>query len=70
LIMIAVFLSFTLAESIIIKEFGIGLAVSIFLDATIVRVIVVPATMKLMGRWNWYLPAWLDRLLPDLSLRG
>lgn len=69
LIMIAVFLSFTLADSIIIKEFGVGLAVSIFLDATIVRVIVVPATMKLMGRWNWYLPAWLDRKLPDFSLR-
>ncbi|RJQ45683.1 MAG: MMPL family transporter [Gaiellales bacterium] len=69
LIMIAVFASFALAESIIIKEFGVGLAVSIFLDATVVRVVLVPATMKLLGRWNWWLPGWLDRLLPDLSLR-
>jgi RND superfamily putative drug exporter len=70
LVMIAVFASFTLAESIIIKEFGVGLAVAIFLDATIVRIIVVPATMKLMGKWNWWMPAWLDRILPDFSLRG
>lgn len=69
LIMIAVFSSFTLAESIIIKEFGVGLAVSILIDATIVRVVIVPATMKLVGGWNWWLPSWLDRILPDFSLR-
>lgn len=66
LIMIAVFGSFALAESIIIKEVGIGLAVAIFLDASIVRIMLVPATMRLLGRWNWYLPGWLDRLLPRL----
>jgi RND superfamily putative drug exporter len=69
LIMIAVFGSFALTDSIIIKEFGVGLAVSIFLDATIVRIIVVPATMKLLGKWNWWLPARLARVLPDLGLK-
>ncbi|MHB9112247.1 MAG: MMPL family transporter [Thermoleophilia bacterium] len=69
LIMIAVFGAFAFTDSIIIKEFGVGLAVSIFLDATIVRIIVVPATMKLLGKWNWWLPAWLDRLLPDMGLK-
>jgi RND superfamily putative drug exporter len=69
LIMIAVFGSFALTDSIVIKEFGVGLAVSIFLDATIVRIIVVPATMKLLGRWNWWLPAWLDRILPDFGMK-
>lgn len=68
LIMIAVFGSFALTESIVIKEFGVGLASSIFLDATVVRIILVPATMKLLGRWNWWLPAWLDRILPRFSL--
>lgn len=67
LIMIAVFGSFTLTESIVIKEFGLGLASSIFLDATIVRIILVPATMKLLGSWNWWLPGWLDRILPRFS---
>lgn len=67
LIMIAVFGSFALAESIVIKEIGVGLAVSIFLDATIVRIIVVPATMKLLGGWNWWLPGWLDRVLPEFG---
>ncbi|MEK7817480.1 MAG: MMPL family transporter, partial [Actinomycetota bacterium] len=67
LIMIAVFGSFSFAESIVIKEIGVGLAVSILLDATIVRVIIVPATMKLLGDWNWWLPGWLDRLLPHLG---
>lgn len=67
LIMIAVFGAFAFTDSIIIKEFGVGLAVSIFLDATIVRIILVPATMKLLGKWNWWLPGWLARLLPDLG---
>lgn len=69
LIMIVVFGSFALTRSIVVKEIGLGLAVSIFLDATIVRIIMVPATMKLLGKWNWWLPAWLDRLLPDFSLK-
>lgn len=69
LIMIAVFGSFALTESIVIKEIGLGLAVSIFLDATIVRVVMVPATMKLLGKWNWWMPKWLARILPDFGLK-
>ncbi|MDO8736532.1 MAG: MMPL family transporter [Thermoleophilia bacterium] len=69
LIMIAVFGAFAFTDSIIIKEFGVGLAVSIFLDATIVRIILVPATMKLLGKWNWWMPAWLARILPNLGLK-
>lgn len=69
LIMIVVFGSFALTRSVIIMEFGIGLAVAILLDATVVRVVLVPATMKLLGDWNWWLPGWLDRILPDFSLK-
>jgi len=68
-IMIVVFGAFAFTDSIIIKEFGVGLAVSIFLDATLVRIIVVPSTMKLLGKWNWWMPAWLARVLPDMGLK-
>ena len=67
-IMVTVFLSFALGDNRVIKEFGIGLATAIFFDATIVRMILVPATMELLGEANWWLPAWLDRLLPNLHL--
>jgi len=50
--------------------FGLGLAVAIFLDATVVRMVLVPAVMKLMGEANWWLPAWLDRLLPSPTVAG
>ncbi|CAA9505390.1 MAG: Integral membrane protein, partial [uncultured Solirubrobacteraceae bacterium] len=63
-IMVAVFGTFALTGVPQIKEIGVGLAVAIALDATIVRLILVPATMDLMGSWNWWLPAWLDRILP------
>ena len=53
-----------------VKEMGLGLMVAVFLDATVVRIALVPATMRLMGRWNWWLPAWLDRILPNISLEG
>ena len=49
---------------------GLGLATAIFVDATIVRIVLVPATMKLMGDANWWLPGWLDRILPTLDLEG
>jgi RND superfamily putative drug exporter len=49
---------------------GIGLATAIFVDATIVRIILVPATMKLMGDLNWWIPAWLDRLIPQIDIEG
>ena len=69
-IMIAVFLSFGLSEGRVIKEFGLGLATAIFVDATIVRLVLVPATMGLIGEANWWFPAWLDRLLPRVHLDG
>ena len=52
------------------KLFGVGLAVAVLLDATLVRMVLVPATMSLMGRANWWLPGWLDRILPHLDLEG
>ena len=64
LIMVAVFGVFASTGTPSIKEIGLGLSVAIALDATLVRLILVPATMELMGRWNWWLPGWLDRLLP------
>ncbi|MCL8017352.1 MMPL family transporter [Streptomyces sp. AS02] len=64
LIMVAVFLSFAVAEDPSTKMFGLGLATAIFIDATVVRMVLVPATMTLLGRTNWWLPRWLDRLLP------
>ena len=70
LIMICVFLGFVLGEDPIIKMMGLGLATAVFVDATIVRVILVPATMRLLGDANWWLPAWLDRLLPHLDVEG
>ena len=69
-IMIVVFGAFAFAELVPIKAMGFGLAVAVFLDATIIRMILVPSTMRLMGDWNWWLPGWLDRLLPQVSLEG
>ncbi len=66
-IMVAVFLTFVLGEDRVIKEFGIGLATAIFVDATIVRLVLVPSTMELLGDRNWWLPKWLDRILPHMS---
>ncbi len=70
LIMTAVFAVFVLTGVPSIKELGLGCAVAIALDATLVRLILVPAAMKLLGDWNWWMPSWLDRLLPDLSFEG
>ncbi len=69
-IMVAVFLTFVFGEDRVIKEFGAGLATAIFVDATIVRLVLVPATMELLGDRNWWLPGWLDRLLPRVSFEG
>jgi hypothetical protein len=52
------------------KQMGVGLAFAILIDATIIRGVLLPATMKLLGDWNWYLPTWLDRLLPGSGRRG
>ena len=70
LIMTSVFAVFVLTGVPSIKELGVGCAVAIALDATLVRLILVPAAMKLMGNWNWWMPSWLDRLIPDLSFEG
>jgi RND superfamily putative drug exporter len=70
LIMSSVFAVFVLTGVPSIKELGLGCAVAIALDASLVRLILVPAAMKLMGRWNWWMPSWLDRVLPRLSFEG
>ncbi len=70
LIMTAVFAVFVLTGVPSIKELGFGTAVAIALDATLVRLILVPAAMQLMGRWNWWLPGWLDRILPRLDFES
>jgi putative drug exporter of the RND superfamily len=69
-IMVFVFGSFLLEPNRIVKLFGIGLAVAILLDATIVRMLLVPATMELLGDRNWWLPRWLDRILPRIDVEG
>jgi RND superfamily putative drug exporter len=70
LIMISVFLGFVLGDDAGIKMMGLGLATAIFIDATVVRMILVPATMKLMGDANWWIPGWLDRVLPVIDIEG
>jgi RND superfamily putative drug exporter len=70
LIMISVFASFVLGDDPIIKMFGVGLAVAVLLDATLVRMVLVPATMALLDKANWWLPRWLDRLLPNVDVEG
>ena len=63
-VMIAVFLCFSLSDFVTLRNFGIGQATAVFIDAFIVRLVVVPALMKRLGRWSWWMPTWLDRLLP------
>ncbi len=67
-IMVTVFAGFALTTLVPVQEVGFGLAVAVLLDATLIRVVLVPAAMRLMGQWNWWLPAWLDNLLPHISL--
>jgi RND superfamily putative drug exporter len=70
LIMVFVFGSFVLNGDPTIKQFGIGLAVAVILDATVVRCLLVPAVMVLMGNRNWFMPRWLDRVTPRISIEG
>jgi RND superfamily putative drug exporter len=70
LIMISVFAGFIVGDNPIIKMFGIGLSVAVLLDATIVRMMIVPAVMSLLDKRAWYLPMWLDRTLPNLDVEG
>jgi RND superfamily putative drug exporter len=70
LIMVFVFGSFVLNGDPTIKQFGIGLAVAVVLDATVVRCLLVPALMLLMGKLNWWMPSWLQRIVPHVSIEG
>jgi uncharacterized membrane protein YdfJ with MMPL/SSD domain len=70
LIMVAVFSVFAFTGTPSIKEIGVGMSVAIALDATLVRLILVPATMEIMGRWNWWLPKRVDRVLPHAGFEG
>jgi RND superfamily putative drug exporter len=66
LIVIVICASFLVADVLMVKAFGLGIAVAIFVDAFLIRTLLVPSTMALLEKWNWYLPRWLDRLLPKL----
>ncbi|KOU21221.1 hypothetical protein ADK52_24045 [Streptomyces sp. WM6372] len=70
LIMVCVFLGYLLWDDPVVKMFGIGLATAVALDATVVRGLLVPTTMVLLGKANWWLPSWLDRLLPQMHIEG
>jgi RND superfamily putative drug exporter len=70
LIMISVFLGFVFGDDPSVKMVGLGLATAIFIDSTIVRMVLAPATMKLMGNANWWIPRWLDRILPNIEIDG
>jgi RND superfamily putative drug exporter len=69
-IMVVVFLSFTLGNQRTLKEFGFGLAVAVFLDAIVVRCMLLPAVLELLGPRTWRLPSWLDRRLPHINIEG
>jgi len=69
LIMLAVFAGFATGDLVMFQQMGFGLAVAVLLDATIIRSVLVPASMKLLGKWNWYLPGWL-KWLPELHVEG
>jgi RND superfamily putative drug exporter len=70
LIMVCVFSAFVLGDDRSLKLFGLGLAAAVLVDATIVRMVLVPATMELLGDRNWWVPAWLDRILPRVHIEG
>src|SRR2546428_2268526 len=69
-IMIAVFMSFVLGDLRVLKLLGLGLATAILVDATVVRMVLVPSTMELLGNANWWLPKWLDRVVPRVSIEA
>jgi RND superfamily putative drug exporter len=67
-IMVAVFVAFSTSDYIAMRTIGVGLAVAVFLDATVVRLVLLPAAMRLIGERTWWLPTWLDRRMPNFSL--
>jgi putative drug exporter of the RND superfamily len=70
LIMFSVFASFAAIDDVVVKAIAVGLAVGILVDAFVVRMTLVPAVLALLGRSAWWLPRWLDRILPDLDVEG
>jgi RND superfamily putative drug exporter len=70
LIMFCVFGAFALGDDRQLKLFGLGLAIAVLLDATVVRMVLVPSTMELLGDRNWWLPKWIGRILPKISVEG
>jgi RND superfamily putative drug exporter len=68
--MTAVFGAFILDPQIFLKIIGIGMAAAVIIDATIIRLVLVPSTMELLGDKNWWMPAWLDRVIPHLDIEG
>ncbi|MFF3299069.1 MMPL family transporter [Streptomyces sp. NPDC002908] len=70
LIMVSVFAAFLISDNIVVKMLGLGLAASVLIDATVVRLLLVPAVMTLLGRAAWWTPRWLDRLLPHIDAEG
>ena len=69
-VMVGVFGIFATLQFIDMKQFGVGLATAVLIDATLVRGVMLPATMKLLGKWNWYLPSWLEWLPKGSALEG
>jgi putative drug exporter of the RND superfamily len=70
LIMVSVFCAFVINGNPTVKQFGLGMAVAVAVDATVVRCVLVPAIMALLGRAGWWMPAWLERATPELSIEG
>jgi RND superfamily putative drug exporter len=69
LIIVVVFAGFAVGDTVAFQQMGFGVAVALLIDATIVRSLLLPASMKLLGDWNWYLPSWLE-WLPELEVEG
>jgi RND superfamily putative drug exporter len=69
LIIVAVFLGFAMGDLVMFQQMGFGVAVALLIDATIIRSVLLPAAMRLLGRWNWYLPAWLE-WLPRIQIEA
>ena len=69
-IMVGVFSTFALARDVGLQQFGVGLGVAVLIDATVIRSVLLPATMKLLGDWNWYLPGWLEWLPKASTAEG
>ncbi|CAM5629026.1 hypothetical protein GCM10010261_24200 [Streptomyces pilosus] len=70
LIMVSVFAAFVVSDDVVVKMLGLGLAVSVLIDATVVRLLMVPAVMTLLGRHAWWTPRWLDRIMPHIDAEG